>query len=150
MMGGGNWRRVFAVVPSPHSNCLKACPANFSLRPPPLLLEHEQQINKQDINKTETNHVMNLMKVFRMTGECHECDECDGEGVVSELWAFWCHFLGRSGRSKWVNCGLVGVGFQALISHSVSRPASQTESWLDLIWIKNRTLSSAAPKGGWD
>ena len=36
MIGGGNWRRVFAVAASPHSNCLQASLDNFS---PTTLLE---------------------------------------------------------------------------------------------------------------
>ena len=126
---------------------------------PSTTLHMRKQINKQNIykqtNKKEkwdtcmvggVGELWTFWWMSQMWWKCYEWQESVMNvmgGVRSELWIVNCKL--------WVNCGLVGVGFQALISHSVSRPReSNRELGLDLIWIKKRTLSSTDPKGGKD
>ena len=105
MMGEGNWRGVFAVAASPHSNCLLPCPTNFSpWTPTPA---------KQTCALTGNyNHYFCwcwcwcwwLWKWWQ------SCWCCCWWWLWRSCWC-WCWQCDK------VNCGLVvGVGLQALIS----------------------------------
>ena len=107
---------------------------------PSTTLHMRKQINKQNLykqtNKKEKGMVGGVSEVWIfwwMSWKCYEWQESVMNvmgGVRSELWIVNCEWivgLSVSDSKLWSPTQCLG-------------PESQTESWLDLIWIKNREL----------